>query len=609
MSKVLDFDYNKYILLSQDYLFKSAINNYNSNKYDEAMSLFISAEEDGNVYALAHIGIMHLFGEGRIVDKLKAFEYFEKGYNYGCPLATAWYSRCYKYGYGVYKNGEYATKVYKENEEALKKLCIAEDTGALFFLGQDMILGIEREVNENEGFKLLEKAMFKGDVHSSTLMAECYINGWGVVENINKAVDLLMKFPNPCSPRYNFLLGKVYYYGSGVGIDYNKAFRYFEIAANSNVSKAKDYLGDCYRYGYGVEKDLCKAIRWYKDAADNSRVANSAISLAFMYKKGEGIVKDKKKAINYFMIAAEEGNVQAQRIISKEYILGEVLKKDYELARIWLEKAANTGDAKSQTTLGKFYLSNFGNNDEKKAFEMFEKAAEQGYTEAEYLLGTCYLNQNFIKKDIELALLWFDKAAKKGHIKSMYNIGLIYMGNYGMIRNPEKGIRYLIMAADENSEDACFMLTQLYMNGIEGYNEEDIYINLKEALIYAKKLVSLYDNCEYQCLLANILNKLGNIKESEEWYKKALANGSESVKLDLSRMYITEGINYSQAVSMLESFSNKENGEAQYLLAYCLENGYGCNRDKKRAKNLYDCSKINGYKESPLPNKKLFGFF
>ena len=119
----------------------------------------------------------------------------------------------------------------------------------------------------------------------------------------------------------------------------------------------------------------------------------------------------------------------------------------------------------------------------------------------------------------------------------------------------------------------------------------------------------MYDNCEYQCLLANILNRLGNIKESEEWYKKALANGSESVKLDLSRMYITEGINYSQAVSMLESFSNKENGEAQYLLAYCLENGYGCNRDKKRAKNLYDCSKINGYKESPLPNKKLFGFF
>lgn len=609
MSTVLDFDYNRYILLSQDYLFKRAINNYNSNKYDEAMSLFISAEEDGNVYALAHIGIMYLFGEGCIVDKLKAFEYFEKGYKQGCPLATAWYSRCYKYGYGVYKNEEYATKVYKENEGSLKKLCIAGDAGALFFLGNDMILGIERAVSEDEGFKLLEKAMLKGDVHSSTVLAECYINGWGVDENINKAIDLLMKFPNPCSPRYNFLLGKVYYYGAGIDKDYSKAFRYFEIAANRNMSKAKDYLGECYRYGYGVEKDLCKAVRWYKDAVDNGRIANSAISLAFMYKNGEGVVKDKKKSINYFMIAAEEGNVQAQRIVSREYILGEVLKRDYELARLWLEKAANTGDAKSQTMLGKFYLSNFGYNDEKKAFEMFEKAAEQEYTEAEYLLGTCYLDQIFIEKNILLALLWFDKAAKKGHIKSMYNIGVIYMGNHGTVRDTEKGINYLIMAADENFEDACFMLTQLYMNGIENYNDKDIYVNLKDALNYARKLVSMSADCEYQRLLASILNKLGNITESEVWYKRAIANGSESAKLDLSRMYITEGINYSQAVSMLEPFSYKENGEAQYLLAYCLENGYGCNRDKKRAQSLYNCSKNNGYKEGTLPHKKLFGIF
>ena len=74
-------------------------------------------------------------------------------------------------------------------------------------------------------------------------------------------------------------------------------------------------------------------------------------------------------------------------------------------------------------------------------------------------------------------------------------------------------------------------------------------------------------------------------------------------------MYILEGVNYSDAVSMLETISSKKNGEAQYLLAYCLENGYGCEKNKKQAKTLYGAAKANGYTENPIPRKKKFGLF
>lgn len=603
------FDYNKYILQSQDYLFKKALSQYNSYNYEEAMSLFISAQEDGNVYAAAHIGIMYYYGEGCNKDKQKAFEYFETGYKAGCPLAAAWYAECYRMGHGVTKNKDYATKLFKANEAALKELCSAEDVSALYFLGYNLIMGVGCEVDEIEGVNLLKKAVFKGDIRSAVQLAECYINGWGVAEDANKAIDLLTKYPAPKSTKYNFLLGKAYYYGNGVEKDYTKAFSYFEQAAKLGFGKAKDYLGDCYYYGQGIEKDLYEAARWYKDAADNNGTASAAHSLAFMYMNGEGVPENEKKAIDYFMIAAEGGIVQAQRIISQEYISGNILDRDYEAARVWMEKAANTGDVQAQMILGRYYVSDFGYNDDQKAFEWFEKAAEQGGAEAEYTVGGCYIHEIYVKKDPVIANQWFKKAAQKEHPKAMYELGVSYIDGRGISKDTEKGIQFLTAAAEKNSTDACELLAKLYKSGIKNYNGQSSYINLTDALLYAKKLVELTDNAEAQYLLASILQELGNSGEAKTWYQNAVDNGSQSAKLALSKMYILEGVNYSDAVSMLETISSKKNGEAQYLLAYCLENGYGCEKNKKQAKTLYGAAKANGYTENPIPRKKKFGLF
>lgn len=94
---------------------------------------------------------------------------------------------------------------------------------------------------------------------------------------------------------------------------------------------------------------------------------------------GESIPENEKKAVDYFMIAAESGIIQAQRIIAQEYVSSDILSRDYEAeaARVWMEKAANQGDAQAQLMLGRYYVSDFGYNDDQKAFEWFEKAAEQ----------------------------------------------------------------------------------------------------------------------------------------------------------------------------------------------------------------------------------------
>lgn len=603
------FDYNKYILQSQDYLFKEALSKYNTYNYEEAMSLFISAHEDGNIYAAAHIGIMYHYGEGCEEDNQKAFEYFEKGYKVGCPLAAAWYSECYRMGYGVIKNKDYAAKLFNANVDALKELCSAEDVSALYFLGFNLVMGVGCEINQVEGVRLLETAVFKGDTRSAVQLAECYINGWGVTKNINKAIELLMTFPAPKNRKYNFLLGKAYYYGDGVEKDYTKAFFYFEQASTLGLGSAKEYLADCYFNGHGVKKDLYEAARWYKDAADNNGIANAAHSLAFMYMNGEGVPKDETQAINYFMMAAEGGIIQAQRIISQEYVSGNILDRDYEAARVWMEKAANNGDEHAQIMLGRYYISDFGYYNAQKAFECFEKAAEQGNSEAEYTLGKCYIHEIHVKKNLVIANQWFEKAAQKEHPEAMYELGVSYIEGRGISKNIEKGIQYLKDAAEKNSVKACELLAQLYKSGIENYNEQTNYTSLLDAQIYAKKFVELTDDAEAQYLLASILQELENFAEAKTWYQNAVNNGSESAKLALSKMYILEATNYPDAVSMLETISSNKSGEAQYLLAYCLENGYGCEKDKKLAKTLYKSAQINGYTKNPLPRKKKFGLF
>lgn len=185
-------------------------------------------------------------------------------------------------------------------------------------------------------------------------------------------------------------------------------------------------------------------------------------TLAFMYMNGEGVPENEKKAIDYFMIAAKGGITQAQRIISQEYISGDILSRDYEVARMWMEKAANKGDAQAQLMLGRYYVSDFGYNDEQKAFEWFEKAAEQGDAEAEYTLGGCYIYEIYVKEDPIVANQWFEKAANKEHPKAMYELGVSYMEGRGTTRNTKKGIQYLIVAAEKNSIEACEMLATLY---------------------------------------------------------------------------------------------------------------------------------------------------
>ena len=86
----------------------------------------------------------------------------------------------------------------------------------------------------------------------------------------------------------------------------------------------------------------------------------------------------------------------------------------YNEAAEWFEKAANQGYAEAQYKLGVCYDKGLGvGQSYEKAAYWFKKAANQGYAYAQFYLGVCYEKGLGVKKDLQKAKFWKDKSGLK----------------------------------------------------------------------------------------------------------------------------------------------------------------------------------------------------
>lgn len=76
-----------------------------------------------------------------------------------------------------------------------------------------------------------------------------------------------------------------------------------------------------------------------------------------------------------------------------------------------IEKA-KTGNANAQKTLGSYYYlgSNGVEQSYSKAAYWYERAAEQGHSNAQYNIGVCYYNGDGVEQSKTNAIYWFRKA-------------------------------------------------------------------------------------------------------------------------------------------------------------------------------------------------------
>ena len=70
-----------------------------------------------------------------------------------------------------------------------------------------------------------------------------------------------------------------------------------------------------------------------------------------------------------------------------------------------------------------------------EATKWHQKAAEQGFAEAQFNLGVMYTNAEGVSQNYEEAAKWYLKAAEQGFTEAQFNLGMIYTNAQGVPQN------------------------------------------------------------------------------------------------------------------------------------------------------------------------------
>ena len=96
----------------------------------------------------------------------------------------------------------------------------------------------------------------------------------------------------------------------------------------------------------------------------------------------------------------------------------------------------------------------YDNGAYKKAFYLYKKSAEQGYSSAQYNLGAMYYNGEGTVQDYKKAIHWYKKSAEHNHASAQSNLGLMYGKGKGTVQNYVRAHMWWNIAAANGITDA-----------------------------------------------------------------------------------------------------------------------------------------------------------
>ena len=129
-------------------------------------------------------------------------------------------------------------------------------------------------------------------------------------------------------------------------------------------------------------------------------------------------------------------------------------------------RAAEYGYADARFFLGTCYEDGFGVvRDLKKAVYWYQKAADQGDATAQCILGHCYYNGKGVRQDYKQAVDWYQKAADQGYANAQGYLGMCYAIGHGVSQDYKKAVYWCQKAADQGDATGQFALGHAYEFG------------------------------------------------------------------------------------------------------------------------------------------------
>ena len=140
---------------------------------------------------------------------------------------------------------------------------------------------------------------------------------------------------------------------------------------------------------------------------------------------------------NALLEKADAGDPVAQFELGLQYYNGRGVPQSTQKAFELWQKAAQQGNAMAQNNLGVMYRKGRGvSKDSQKAYEWFEKAAKQGYVIAQSNL-----------------LDWWEKEAQAGNVTAQFNLGVLYHQGTSAPKDFTKAYAWYAIAAHNGDKD------------------------------------------------------------------------------------------------------------------------------------------------------------
>ena len=336
-------------IISQEYniMLQEAdkIINLSTGDKEKAVEIYKKFAAQGNMYAIAGLGLCYCYAKGVECDIKKGIELIKQAIKAENPKGYNVMGLCYKRGIGVERNLEKSVEYFLISA----KLGFAAgqcNLGVAFLTGKGISKDYEKSV------LWLEKAVEQDQASAFGLLGKCYREGKGVAKNLIKGFELTKIAASQGCVLFQYELGNCYYNGCGTKQNYKQAVYWYQISANQGYANAQFSLGSCYANGTGVRQNYKEAVYWYRKSA-NQGYAKAQNNLGNCYKYGNGCEKSLELAVDLFLKSSEQGNIKAFCNLAICYEEGTGVEKNFETAIAYYRKAANQGDKFAEEKLMK----------------------------------------------------------------------------------------------------------------------------------------------------------------------------------------------------------------------------------------------------------------
>ncbi|KAI9727915.1 MAG: hypothetical protein M1828_005320 [Chrysothrix sp. TS-e1954] len=296
-------------------------------------------------------------------------------------------------------------------------------------------------------------------------------------------------------------------------------------------------------------------------------------------------------------------------------------KKHIKEARSILQKLSEKSYPFAQYYLADGYASGLfsdGEPDNQKAFPLFIAAGKRGHAEAAYRAGICYEFGWGSKKDLPKAAQYYLQAAKNNnHPGAALRLGKAYIeGGMGLKIRQREGVTLLKIAekyADTQHNAGPYELGCLHEIGFDAGDawKDDPYV----VQLFTKSAELGHPEANFR--LGGIYEKglLGCPVDSAlsiHYYNTAAEAGIPAAMMVLSASFFV-GVrpvldqDSEQAYMWALKAAETDLPMALYTVAWCKENGIGCNRDPLDANVWYRKAADEGEERAIQRLKKIMG--